>query len=101
MFEMTSEADNKYIILVYDWAYKIETGEEVYARTPERAERLRKAGIKLTPVYTVEKNSAYVSRDEALFQAFWKGFNAAGHLEGVGDADETYVRELWEKNKND
>jgi hypothetical protein len=38
--------------LVYDWAWTDETGQEHYARTPERAERLRAQGVKLTTVYT-------------------------------------------------
>jgi hypothetical protein len=47
------EADDR-LLLVYDWAWTDETGEQRYARTPERAERLKAQGHKLTPVYTIE-----------------------------------------------
>lgn len=46
-------------LLVFDWAYTDpETGREAYARTPYRAEALTKAGVKLTPVYTIDETPA-------------------------------------------
>lgn len=43
---------------VYDWSWTDETGEHHYARTPERMERLKAAGHKLTPVYTLQEQLA-------------------------------------------
>ena len=39
---------------VYDWEYREPDGRWNYARTPERAERLLREGVKLTPVYVPE-----------------------------------------------
>lgn len=43
------------VLTVYDWAYLDAGGDEHYARTPEKAKALQAAGVKLTPVYTIEE----------------------------------------------
>lgn len=53
--EVERMREGEWVYLVYDWAWTDETGQQLYARTPERAERLAKAGHKLTPVYTRER----------------------------------------------
>lgn len=46
-------------ITVFDWAYvDPRSGQERYARTPERAEQLVKAGVKVRPVYDLENARA-------------------------------------------
>lgn len=54
IFKEVPSVERQPRITVYDWSYTGTDGRQHYASTPENAEMLRKAGIPLTTLYTVE-----------------------------------------------
>lgn len=49
--DLTDHVEPRAIYLIHDWEYEVE-GKRRFAGYPEKAERLARAGFKLTPLYT-------------------------------------------------
>jgi hypothetical protein len=81
------------VLSVFDWSYNDpETGKEAYARTPERAGRLAREGVKLTPVYTIDASAPPAKAEVKVKALEWSTWPADGTTSTVAGYPLRYRR---------